>query len=85
MVRRLKEDIRNVQGGFPKRNVDPVVIDRLPTEAPELGYPACSTSTGQRVRSVLQALRAGRKPPPACSWSDYSSVSFLRLRPLHAA
>jgi superfamily II DNA or RNA helicase len=36
MVRRLKEDIRNVQGGFPKRNVDRVLIDRLPEEAPEL-------------------------------------------------
>jgi superfamily II DNA or RNA helicase len=36
MVRRLKEDIRNVQGGFPKRNVHRVVIDALPEEAPEL-------------------------------------------------
>jgi SNF2 family DNA or RNA helicase len=36
MVRRLKEDIRNVQEGFPKRNVNRVVIDRLPEEAPEL-------------------------------------------------
>jgi superfamily II DNA/RNA helicase len=36
MVRRLKEDIRNVQGGFPKRNIDRVVIDGLPEEAPEL-------------------------------------------------
>ena len=36
MVRRLKEDIRQVQGGFPKRNVVPLVLDGLPTEAPEL-------------------------------------------------
>jgi superfamily II DNA or RNA helicase len=36
MVRRLKEDIRSVQGGFPKRSVVPVVIDRLPQDAPEL-------------------------------------------------
>ena len=36
MVRRLKEDIRSIQGGFPKRVVDPVVIDGLPEEAPEL-------------------------------------------------
>jgi superfamily II DNA or RNA helicase len=36
MVRRLKEDIRAVQGDFPIRNVKPVVIDRLPEEAPEL-------------------------------------------------
>ena len=36
MVRRLKEDIREVQGGFPKRVVERVVIDGLPAEAPEI-------------------------------------------------
>lgn len=36
MVRRLKEDIRNVQGGFPRRRVVPVRIDHLPEDAPEL-------------------------------------------------
>ena len=36
MVRRIKEDIREVQGGFPKREVCRVVIDGLPDDAPEL-------------------------------------------------
>src|SRR5450755_1731094 len=36
MVRRLKEDIRFVQGGFPKREVVRVAIDGLPADAPEL-------------------------------------------------
>ena len=36
MVRRLKEDIREVQGGFPRRIVERVVIDNLPADAPEL-------------------------------------------------
>jgi superfamily II DNA or RNA helicase len=36
MVRRLKEDIRSIQGGFPKRTIDPIVIEELPDEAPEL-------------------------------------------------
>jgi hypothetical protein len=36
MVRRLKEDIRQVQGGFPRRIVERVVIDGLPNDAPEL-------------------------------------------------
>lgn len=36
MVRRLKEDIRAVQGGFPKRVITRAVIDRLPDDAPEL-------------------------------------------------
>ena len=36
MVRRLKEDLREVQGGFPKRNVERVEIAGLPESAPEL-------------------------------------------------
>ena len=36
MVRRLKEDIRKEVGGFPRRIVEPVVIDGLPADAPEL-------------------------------------------------
>jgi superfamily II DNA or RNA helicase len=36
MVRRLKEDIRAVQGGFPRRVVDRIEIDGLPQDAPEL-------------------------------------------------
>jgi hypothetical protein len=36
MVRRLKEDIRQLEGGFPKREVVQVDIDRLPADAPEL-------------------------------------------------
>ena len=36
MVRRLKEDIRSIQGGFPKRNVVRFAIDGLPEDAPEL-------------------------------------------------
>ena len=36
MVRRLKEDIRSVQGGFPKREVVRIEIANLPEDAPEL-------------------------------------------------
>ncbi len=36
MVRRLKEDVREMQGGFPRRVVAPVTIDGLPDDAPEL-------------------------------------------------
>ncbi len=36
MVRRLKEDIREVQGGFPRRIIERVLIDGLPPDAPEL-------------------------------------------------
>lgn len=36
IVRRLKEDIREIQGGFPERRVVQVTIDGLPGDAPEL-------------------------------------------------
>lgn len=36
MVRRIKEDIRAIQGGFPIRKVERVVIDNLPPDAPEI-------------------------------------------------
>ena len=36
MVRRLKEDLRSVQGGFPQRHVNRVEISGLPEDAPEL-------------------------------------------------
>ncbi len=36
MVRRLKDDIREVQGGFPLRRIVQLDIDRLPADAPEL-------------------------------------------------
>lgn len=36
MVRRLKRDLRAIEGGFPKREVIPMVIRDLPEDAPEL-------------------------------------------------
>ncbi len=36
MVRRLKEDIRAIQGGFPQREVVRIAIDNLPPGQPEL-------------------------------------------------
>ena len=36
MVRRLKEDLRAIQGGFPQRNVERVEITGLPEDAAEL-------------------------------------------------
>lgn len=36
LVRRIKEDIRDVEGGFPKRETPQIDIDKLPADAPEL-------------------------------------------------
>jgi superfamily II DNA or RNA helicase len=36
MVRRIKEDLREIQGGFPKRIVEQITLSDLPYDAPEL-------------------------------------------------
>ena len=36
MVRRIKEDLREIQGGFPKRIVEQITLSDLPVETPEL-------------------------------------------------
>ena len=36
MVRRIKEDLREVQGGFPERDVRRIAVEGLPEDAPEL-------------------------------------------------
>jgi len=36
IVRRIKEDLREIQGGFPKRRVVQITINGLPEDAPEL-------------------------------------------------
>jgi hypothetical protein len=36
VVRRLKEDLRAIQGGFPKRSIVQIDLDGLPEDAPEL-------------------------------------------------
>lgn len=36
MVRRIKEDLREIQGGFPKRNAEQITLRNLPADAPEL-------------------------------------------------
>ena len=40
MVRRIREDLREIQGGFPKRHVDQITLRELPPETPELQLPS---------------------------------------------
>jgi SNF2 family DNA or RNA helicase len=39
MVRRLKDDLRKLQGGFPERRINEVAISGLATDSPELVLP----------------------------------------------
>ena len=56
MERRIKEDVREVQGGFPEREVRPVVIDGLPEDAPEL-VPSCLLDEYRSLRE--ERLKTG--------------------------
>ena len=55
MVRRLKEDIRATQGGFPERRVERVEIDGLPADAPELAL----SRLLDEYRTAREARHAG--------------------------
>ena len=62
MVRRLKEDIREIQGGFPQREVVRIRVDGLPDDAPELvlsrlldEYRTSARSASRQPRAATQA------------------------------
>jgi hypothetical protein len=62
LVRRLKEDIRAVQGGFPKWIVERVTIEGLPADAPELDLSRLldeyRTAREERFASTSRRLQA---------------------------
>jgi hypothetical protein len=57
MVRRLKEDLRQLQGGFPLRHVHKVSISGLPKDAPELVLAAKLDELDQLRRRRLASAR----------------------------
>lgn len=63
MVRRLKEDLRKLGHKFPERLIEPIVIDGLPDDAPELtlaemldGYRSGNMG-GSRARFMFASLQ----------------------------
>ena len=85
MVRRLKEDIREVRGGFPKRNVEPVVIEDLPPDAPELLLASLLDEYRTTRGAGTRTPRIRRERLPDCSSSGFSSDCCRRLKRLRAA
>ena len=85
MVRRLKEDIREIQGGFPRRNVERVVIDDLPADAPEilLSELLDQYRTTREERHETTSQRAPG-PRPGCSSSGCSNGCSPPSRPSRA-
>ena len=59
MVRRLKEDVREIQGGFPKRNVVRLAIGGLLADAPELALSRLLDEY-RTVREARHAAASGR-------------------------
>ena len=58
MVRRLKADLRRIDPrSFPKRTVDPIVLDGLPETTAELRLPQMLAAYGE-----LRAKRIARLP-----------------------
>ena len=68
MVRRIKEDIREVQGGFPKREVCRVVIDGLPDDAPELVLSRLLDEYRGVRETRFEHVPRAPAPRPDCSW-----------------
>ena len=68
MVRRLKEDIRQIQGGFPQRNVKRLAIDGLAPDAPEL-----------RLSRLLDEYRTAREQRHAKASSKAKAAAGLLM------
>ena len=68
MVRRLKDDLREIIGGFPKRHVVQVDISGLPADAPEL-----------RIAALLDQYRALREERLAGESRRTQSASGLLI------
>ena len=68
MVRRLKEDLRRLEGGFPERKIVEVSIDSLQEDAPELLLP-----------TLLDDYRAAREERLKASPKSVQNASTLVL------
>jgi SNF2 family DNA or RNA helicase len=82
MVRRLKEDIREIQGGFPKREVVQLDIDGLPATTPELRLSALLDQYRQLREQRLKAESKRKQLLAACLSSGCNSGCCRQSKPL---
>ena len=59
MVRRLKEDVREIQGGFPKRLVERIEISGLPDDAPDFSFRGSSMRIARPRGAACCHVEAG--------------------------
>lgn len=60
MVRRLKEDLRKFGEAFPARDVSPIVLDTVPSDAPELVLAAKLAAYNELREQRISRLSRGR-------------------------
>jgi SNF2 family DNA or RNA helicase len=72
MVRRLKEDLRRLEGGFPERRIVEVTIDGLPETSPELVLP--------RLLDEYRAAREERLKDASKSVQNASALVMCSLQ-----
>jgi SNF2 family DNA or RNA helicase len=72
MVRRLKEDLRQLEGGFPRRDIVEVTIDGLPSDAPELALP--------KLLDDYRAAREARLKDASKSVQNASALVLCNLQ-----
>jgi len=68
MVRRLKEDLRRLGQTFPERHIEPVVIDGLPDNAPELVLASKLAAYRDRRRERLATETDSRRAQAELVW-----------------
>ena len=79
MVRRIKEDLRVIQGGFPKRQVPPVILTDAP-DVPELKLFTLLSQYQEAREDRLKNETPGTKNAPAWSYVICSSAFSHPLR-----
>ena len=91
MVRRLKEDLRRLGQTFPERIIEPVVINGLPEDAPELVLAAKLADYRELRRGRLEAETVSRRAQAELVWIGLqqrllSSIeAFARTLRVHEA
>jgi superfamily II DNA or RNA helicase len=71
MVRRLKSDLRYFNEQFPERRIEPVVIDGLPQDAPELQLSQMLRAYAEMVRAKAEGL-----PPKQAGFARLTLVGL---------
>ena len=84
MVRRLKEDIRATQGGFPGRRVEGVLIDGLPPDAAELELSRLLDEYRSSVEAFARSLAVHRRTVER-NWEQGQAETVTSEKPAPAS